>query len=182
MPIITKSYFDTAERNIPNTNYAEVSSRIDSLIAVREKEFLLAVFGYEFYKLMVAELVTPAARFASIIDGVEFTGLDGRLKKWEGLKNVTTLESPIADFVYYWYLRDSVNNMSGAGMMQAMMENATPVSSAKQQARAYNNMIDKACLLIEFMRANYAVYPEWQIHSGTYELSRFMSKINPYNF
>lgn len=182
MPIITKSYFDTAERNIPNTNYAEVSSRIDSLIAVREKEYLLAVFGYEMYVLLIADLVTPATRFANIINGVEFTALDGRLKKWEGLINVSTLQSPIADYVYYWYLRDSVNNMTGPGMVQAMMENATPVSSVKQQARVYNNMVDKTILLIEFLRANYTVYPEWQLHSGTYQVSRFMQKINAFNF
>ena len=182
MPIISKLYFDTAERNIPNTNYLEVSSRIDSLIAVKEKDYLLTVFGYEFYKLLIADLLTPAARFVNILNGVEFTGLDGRLIKWEGLKNTTTFESPIADYVYYWWLRGSVNNMTGPGMVQAMMENATTVSSAKQQAIAYNNMVDKTYLLVDFMRANYAVYPEAQTHSESAKMYSFLTKINPYNF
>lgn len=163
--LIDSSYFDTTERNVPNTGQADVLSSLNSLIAFREKEYLNKVLGYELSKAFLEGLDVgsdeiPDQKWLDIRDGVEFS-IYGRLNKWEGLIN-DDKSSPIADYVYYWYLVGKVNHVSGTGQVQAKNENSEIVSSANQQVQAWNDMVDKTRFLSEFLYQNYTVYPEYR--------------------
>ena len=183
MALINSSYF-IGEKSIPNTSYPEVAGIVSNLIAIHEKDFLIKLLGYELFKLFIAGIAvgSPDQRYLDIKNGVEFTGLDGRLKKWEGLVDATTFKSPIADYVYYHYLRQVANNASGVGQVQATVENSMIVSSAKQQARSYNNMVTKCMLFVEFMQLNGSVYPEYQFQLGNIDLWNLLTRVNAYNF
>ena len=171
--LIDSSYFDTAERNIPNTGSKDVLSLLNSLIATHEKDYLIKVLGYELYKLFWAGITvaTPDQRYMDIWKGADFTGWDQRTKRWEGLVSAIAIsidpplsvpDSPIADYVYYWYLVGKVNHVSGTGQVQAKNQSSEMVSSAPQQVRAWNNTVEKTRVLLEFLSVNYTVYPEFQ--------------------
>ncbi len=291
MSLIDSSYF-IGEKNIPNTSYGDVSSSLENLIVVREKDFLTKVLGYELFKLFEQGLLqaTPEPRMVDILLGKEYTGFNGRATKWGGLisvltdtpwltvslssandlyftvgigsapadsdityvnlalaganyrvvqrgfgplealaednSNVATAdiqinpsggftwlngisfsqsdkyaiqfvstdldvseyevatqpESPIADYVYYWYLRGKVNSAAGTGQVESKNENSVIVSSVRQQAKAWNDMVDKICLLKEFLMVEYLTYPEFQQHAGSIEFWAISKRINAHNF
>ncbi len=184
MTLINSSYF-IGERNIPNTLYPEVSSLIDHLISEHQEEYLTSLMGYELFKLFEAGLLvtpTPDQKWLDIKNGVAFTGLDGRAKKWAGFVNATTLLSPIADYVYYWYSRNNSTQTAAMGEVQSKNENSSNVSSAGKQVRAWNDMVAKNKLLNEFLQVNYSTYPEFQQHSGARELRNLLIRINANNF
>lgn len=101
----------------------------------------------------------------------------------------TIPESPIADYVFYWYLVGKVNHVSGTGQVEAKNQNSIIVSSAHQQVQAWNNMVDKTRMLKEFLRVNYETYPEyqsyewdffndWRYLAGPGQSANFNSRIN----
>lgn len=182
MPLIDISYF-IGERNIPNTSYPDVSSLIDNLVVVHEREYLISLLGYELFKLFEAGLLdNPVAqKWLDIRDGVVYTGMDGRVKQWRGFVNASTFESPVADYVYYWYVRNNQSQTAAMGEVKSGSENAFPVSSAYKQSKAWNDMAEKSYSLYEFLQLNYATYPEFQLQSGRSELRNILTKINAYN-
>lgn len=287
--LIDSSYF-IGERNIPNTTYPEVSSMLDSLIAIREKEYLNKALGYELFKAFEAGLIqaTPEQRMVDILLGKEFIGSNGALKLWKGLVSITTTnpwlsvslssandlyftvgvgsapvngddtyvntslagvtyrvvqraygplealeddnsnvatadiqinpsggftwlnsitfgqgdkyaiqmistdldvssydvvpepESPIADFVFYYYLRKQATQTAGIGQVSPKAENANVVSPVEDMCAAWNAMVEKTKVLAEFLNVNGSVYPEFQKHMYSAELEELITRLNPH--
>lgn len=289
MPLIDSSYFDTSERNVPNTGQADVLSKLNNLIEIREREYLKAVLGYELFKLFLVGIssITPAQRYLDILLGVDFTGLNGRLKRWEGLisilspslvvtvpltstddifftvgvapgpaagdttyinsslaglayrvtqrgigplepledddSNILTADiqinptggftllnseffilgdkfqiellstsidvsgysfvsvpdSPIADYVYFWWLKQNLSHTSGLGEVRSKAENSELVSPKHKAVKAWNDMAEKTALLHEFLRVNSpAVYPEYELYMSDSEVRYLVTKTN----
>jgi len=91
-------------------------------------------------------------------------------------------ESPIADYVYYWYMRNLHSQTAGMGEVQTKTEYADSVSPGLKMSKAWNEMVRKMLVLREFLIVNYSTYPEFQYHSGTVELRNLLTKINSYNY
>lgn len=290
MSLINSSYF-IGERNVPNSTYPDVLSTLNNLIDVHEKKYLQRALGYELFKNFMAGLleVTIEPRFLDILFGKEFTGVDGRLKKWMGLISVTeetpsieistssvgidlfftvgigsapadgddtyvnsslankqykviqrvygplealkddnsnvvtadiqinssggftwlngikfsdadkylielqtaTLDvtdveivpepdSPIADYVYYYWLKNMHTQTAGIGQVKTDAQNAHVVSPKYKACDTWNNMAEKTSFLYELLRVNIADYPEYELYLNDSDLISLLTKIHPF--
>lgn len=181
MNLIDKTYF-IGEKNIPNTDYTEVVDTVNTLIGIYEPKYLQLLMGYELSKLFVAGITagSPAQKWLDIKNGVEFIGLDGRLKKWYGFVDTATFESPIAYYCYSKYLKNNATQTAEMGEVNTLNQNSTKASSRHKQCSAWNKMVDMNCILHEFLTANYAIYPEYQLKQYCSESRSLFKKQNPY--
>lgn len=184
MSIISSSYF-IGDNNIPNTSYDDVKSIVDNLIAVYEDKYLERMIGYELLvKVKEANSdvppLEPEQKFKDLLNGVEFIGLDGIKKKWLGFKNTETFESPIADFVFWFYLKRNATQTTGVGEATASMQNAMNASSKQKMVDAHNRMVDKNKILHELLTVKYLDYPEYQYRPSGIENRSMLVKLNPY--
>lgn len=181
MSLIDKSYF-IGEKNIPNTDYVEVVDSVNTLIGVYERRYLDLLMGYDLSKLFVAGIAegSPAQKWLDIKNGVEFTGLDGRLKKWNGFVDTATFESPIAYYCYNKYLKNNATQTAEMGEVNTLTQNSTKASSRHKQCNAWNKMVEMNKFLHEFLVSKYDVYPEYQLKQYTSESRSLFIRQNPY--
>ena len=208
MSIINSSYF-VGERNIPNKTALDVGSLIVNLLNIYEPRFLTDALGYELFSAFKAGLIAAPPhpqRYLDILLGANFTGLDGRPTRWEGLMcikvaapttaitidgNAITIDtsavplkgelvSPLADYVYFYWLRKKNSQTGDVGETQSTSENSRVVSPRYKMTHAWNDMVEKACKLHEFLTVNWDTYPEFQSHSGSRDNRLLLTKINPY--
>lgn len=253
--LIDRTYF-VGELNIPNTSQAAIGSLTDLFIEKYEEQFLSDVLGYSLYKALKAGLqVLPVAqKWTDLIEGVEYTDLNNRLRFWKGLVsqppsvlnaldavntisikvgaggtydpvagsnstiipaalvgkdftieqrgvgqlltseysivgNTLTLatgvfaindvyfyksatlaintttgtnkQSPIANYVYYWYMRNNHTQTASTGETKGKHENADWSSQAVKLTRAWNEMSVWICELVDYLDAKKDDYPEW---------------------
>lgn len=168
--IINADYF-IGDNNVPNTDYDDVSSSLEYLINVHEKYYLNAVLGEPLARLLIAamEAEPVAAPYEKILNGTLYTSINGQEYQWEGLRNTSTFLSPIADYVYYWWLRNGVTQSSGIGEVVNGSMMASPASSKGKQAEAWNRMVDKSLYLFDYLRANRALFPTFSYFTYGYK-------------
>lgn len=166
--LIDRSYF-VGDINIPNTSNAAVGSLLDWFILKYETEFLDKVLGYELHKAFKTGLqeVSIPQKWIDLRDGVEYTNVQGKPRFWHGLLaavsgDVSFDNSPIANYVYYWYMRNSHTQTSAMGEKKSKTENADNHSPANKMARAWNEMAECVRELVDYMNANKTDYPEWE--------------------
>ncbi len=209
MSIINSSYF-IGERNIPNTNASDVGSLLANMLNIYEKKWLVAALGYDLFVAFKAALLNGdplAQRYWDILFGADFTGLDGLPTRWDGLvaktdENALTMDisidgntitldvadvptsaepkSPLADYVYFYWLRKKNSQTADVGEVRSDDQNAQVISPRYKLTYAWNDMVDKTCKLHEMMVVNYAVYPEYQRVTGTDDNLELRTKLNPY--
>jgi hypothetical protein len=179
MSLISSSYF-IGLNDIPNSEHDDVKSMIDHLIAVYENEYLETMLGYELLKKFNAGVLASNPIYLDLKNGKEFTGLDGRLKKWHGFVDTVTFLSPVADYIYWYYLKRSVTQTAGLGEVTANAQNAANASPKFKMCDAHNRMVEKNKILHEFLTANYTDYPEYHLNSFDIEHYSLLTKINPY--
>lgn len=86
MSFIDKTYF-IGDLHISQLQQSAVVDRLNYFISIYEPECLKKLLGYELWKAFTDGLLedSPAQKWLNLRDGAEFTGYNGRLKKWEGL-------------------------------------------------------------------------------------------------
>jgi hypothetical protein len=179
--LIDDTYF-VGEILIAGLGYPPVQEALGTFIAKREPEYLKAVLGYGFYKVFSSGINNgqPEDRWNDLVNGSDYTDKCGMLREWTGLVN-DGKQSPIANYVYYWFQRDNVTFTSTVGEMEGQSENATSVSPAYKMCRAYNEMVDQTEVLHDFLMNKKdgdgnLVYPEFKIKE-----SECFQKINMFN-
>lgn len=173
---------------LPNINeVATTSYKTDfaAFCAAKELDYLHLMFGYELGKLIAAAyaayIATPStplpARYADLINGVEFTDVYGHLNKFEGLKGS---KSPILPYVYYYWLKTKVTNTTISGEMLNEVENSVSVGYTDKIVENWNNGVDSNLLLLNYMKANLTTYPEFNTYFDWYSAKRrsLLTKIN----
>lgn len=175
MPLIDTTYF-FGDLSIAQITNEAVETSVQLLIKQREPELLIDLFGYELYKNYLAGVATEQ-KYKDVRDGKEYTTRAGKLAKWRGLKNSTLSQSLIANYVYYWYLRDQASVTTGTGEKTAKAQNASNASPRVKMARAWNQMVKWNWELVEFLLSN--DYPEFISHYGSCELENLLTDINP---
>lgn len=87
-------------------------------------------------------------------------------EKWVTLKkilvNETTLTSPIANYVYYWFIRNQITNTAGIGETVNQANNSTVVSPEQKMVKAWNDMVDDLTPIIQFMNNNRLLYSDFR--------------------
>lgn len=188
MPLIDKTYF-VGELNIPNTGNAAILERLNFFIAKYEVEFLKKVFGTALYNAYATGIVvtpTPDQIWVDLRDGKEYL-LNSDNYNWFGLRNETTKQSPIANYVYYWWLRSDTTPKPDDGeeakayyerrnqsMIRAWNELSTWLLGERRHGYFY------ASGLLGFLNSNRLVYEDWKDFTG-YKLYRDFAPINSMN-
>lgn len=274
MSLIDRTYF-VAELNIPNTSQVAIGSAVDLFIEQYEEKLLNEVLGYTLNKAFKAGLqeVPVAQKWTDLIEGVEYTDLTNKTRKWEGLvtqpptvlnaldalnpidvvvgrgqlydpvSNTTSTTIPaalvgktfriekrgvgpliageysvvgnaltliggqfaindvytyksatlaintttgtnkkslIANYVYYWYQRNGWTHTATTGEIKPQNENAAIVNPALKMVRAWNEMSEWICDLVNYLNAKKDDYTEWA-DQDVYCMRRKFKPINEFN-
>ena len=168
MSFTDATYF-RGELAIAGLSSAPVTENLGFFITKYETEFLNKVLGYAFAKLFLDGLAvvapaTPDQRWLDLRNGKAYTyqNVDG---VWMGFQNASK-QSPLANLIYYHYLRDQISQTVGVGQAQTNAENATIVSPAHKLMRAFNEMVDMQVSLVSYLLANADIYPEFKFEAG----------------
>lgn len=180
MALIDTSYF-YGDLSIAQITTEPVEASVKRFIALYETEVLTNLLGYELYKNYLAGVAANTQKYKDIRDGKEYTNRAGRLTKWRGLvqKYGTEKFSPVANYVYFHWLRDQASTTTGTGEKSSNAQNATSVSPRYKMARAWNQMVQWNCELVEFLLSNQSDYPEFLNHYGDCELNNLLTTVNP---
>lgn len=168
--LIDKTYF-IGEINIAQLSQPAVQAALTLFIEKREPEYLEKALGYEFYQLFTAGITAEEQRYEDLRDGAEYNNSDGHLKKWKGLIT-TDKRSPIANYIYYWHMRDNVTFTAGTGEKEGKSDNAGNASPAIKMIRAWNEMVDWTIALYDYLlykkdEDGELIYPEFDIDQVT---------------
>jgi len=153
MTLIDKTYFQVEPLYIPNAvnntpgiaqkTKADKDSYIDLLIVRREKEYLKELLGLDLYTLFMAGLAEVSVA-----------------QKWVDLKaqivDETNKISPIANYVYFFYLRQQ--KTTDVGIVRPKVENAEIVSSAYKQCDTWNDMVELNYEICQWLIDNSTTY------------------------
>ncbi len=140
MSYIDESYFIN-EISIPNLGKPQTIANLNSALNKYEKDALVSILGYELYDLMADD--DSPDRFQEIINGADFTfSFEGKTinRKWIGLVN-TELESLIAYYTYYFYLKNKNTLTTAVGNVKPKVENADQSTPMLKLVTAYNRYI-----------------------------------------
>lgn len=161
-PLINNTYFIN-EITIAQINQPDVVEQVDDLIAKYENVFLRDVLGYSFTKLMLANIAD--ARFVALLNGAEFTNVwTTYLDKWDGLANSITKHSPIANYVFYKYVRAKHEQQGGISTLRPKAENADVVTAEYTLIKAYNEMVDMIHKCRQYLISEKVTYPEFDMN------------------
>lgn len=185
--IIDATYFE-GPLQVPQKSETAVTAKLQMYIDRLERKYLEEILGYELYKNFKAALEAGgvvAPKWTELKDGVEYEDRMGNLRKWKGFAftEMTTKKSPIANYVYFHYLRDAATAFTASGEKNVSTQNAEAADGASRQCRVWNEMVDWNEDLWEFLYVNQDIYGEYfrngfSMYSCSAHLYR---KINPFN-
>jgi hypothetical protein len=188
--IDTTFFFE--ELSIAQLTEVSVQSTVTRFIQKLEPEYLRDLLGAALYKAFEegrAE-VTPVAKWADLLNGKDYTNRRGEEATWRGLREVVTepvagppavagvYRSPVANYVYWHYMRHHATITTGSGEKKLKAINAEVASPAEKIARAWNAMVEWNGELVEFLLSNPADYPGFTMR---YSDNRFYRLIHPVN-
>ena len=157
--IINIDYFN-GDLNIPNTDHEEVKADLELFINQYESKFLSELLGFETYKLFHDDIdySVPEASISpweELLSGAEFVDSHKRKNKWPGFIGdqfgIDHKESPIANFVYWHWMRRSVSQTVGVGVVKAKVENSTIADPNPKMVKAWNDMVEMLWIFHDFV-------------------------------
>jgi hypothetical protein len=171
--IIDQTYF-VREILVAGIENPIISDPLCKFITEYEPRFLKKALGYEFYKLFNTALQSSptSGRWYDLVVGADFY-MGSTLYQWEGLKNTTLKESIIANYVYYYYMRDNITQTAILGEVKTNTENSSRVSANMKMVKAWNDMSRQVCILWDYLinkkddNGN-KVYPEFKTQDVDY--------------
>jgi hypothetical protein len=179
--LIDTTWF-VGELNIPDTGNASVQEAIGFFVTRYQDELLCAILGYPLYKAFAAAPgdTSNDAKWKDLREGSEFTDAAGQLRRWIGLKNAATKRSIIANYVYFFWMRNRATSTTSIGERTEKSDGSVPASPAQKQCRAWNEMSLWIEELILFLQARAIDYPEFASVDTSAVRSNFRP-INPMN-
>ena len=170
--IIDTSYFE-GDLSIGQISSPAVIASVNLFIKKYEDEFLAKLLGYPLFKLFKAGIAaeTPDQRYLDIKTGVEYE-YSGHLNKWRGLtfESDGLKRSPIANYVYWFYMKDNASFTMGAGEVKPENSTSENVSPKLKMIRAWNEMAHMNRELAQMIIARRDVYPEYMpVYSGIFK-------------
>lgn len=115
---------------IPKDMGGVVDETLDALIAIYEPDFLRNALGNKVYALFDAGKATPG-RWKDIVDGVSYVVNDNDI-------TIPPIKTYIADYIYYWWMRNEATKTSNVSETVSSVENAVAVSNYRKMIRAFN--------------------------------------------
>ena len=150
MSLIDSTYF------IREIHIAGLSNTVDStnsllsgFITKYEARYLKELMGETMYNEFIAGLKE-----------------DPISDKWINLKNkivfADTKESPIANYVYFFYQKNLTTTTSGIGETRNSSENSDRASAYKKMVDSWNEMVKWNYDVVKFINDNIADYPDYK--------------------
>lgn len=164
MNYLTKAYFK-GEILIPNLIESVqddyIVKELYAFIAFREPEFLIKVMGQDLYDEFIAGLIANPV-----------------LAKWTNLKtqiywtqNVKVSEndqvgetyylSPAANYVYFYYMKNSKTISTGAGEVKVAGQGMVYVPNKEKQLNAWNGMAKSVKVIRQWIEEHRSDYPDF---------------------
>ncbi len=166
--IVDNSYF-IGEILIAGLATTPIQNSVNLFIGKHEPVYLQKVLGYAFNKLFSEGLAADPvdARWTDLRDGAEYTDCNGFLNEWTGFKN-DEKQSPIANYIYYWYERDNVTFTATVGEQEGKTDNAKSVSGGPKMTKAWNEAVNQTKVLHDYLLnakddTGMLIYPEFAI-------------------
>lgn len=151
--IIDVTYFERGNLYIPNNKDITVepsdspSSRteLEVFISKYERQLLLNALGVTLFDQLQTALTdldnVANVKWKDLVNGRNYTTVDGRVKRWEGLKGYDK-QSLIAYFVFTEYLRNDNETYTTVGTTQSNAKNSERVNATPKYIKAYNQFIE----------------------------------------
>lgn len=149
---IDKSYFTGGELKIPQISNVDVVVSLQWFIDAKEPKFLSLLLGANLYAAYLAgiNVVAPA------VPDAKWVTLQNKLKTVNG----SAKQSPIANYIYYWWQRANETASTGTGEKVLASDNAKDASARVKAGRAWNEMAHWNRDIRTFLKDN-ATYPEY---------------------
>jgi hypothetical protein len=136
---------------------------VDSLAAPKLTEFIVeyepkilkSILGYPLYKLFVAAEIIEGDLYDKILTGCDYTDNTGLTLEWEGLKSI------LVPFITFFYLRWNEKKASQGGEFEAKFDNGIKTNNVSEQCIAWNDGIENANILREYLIINLILYPSY---------------------
>lgn len=175
MSLINETYF-VRELSLPSGKFTQIQDFVNRY----ESRIIYRVFGYALGKLIIDADESSDQRIKDLINGKEYTVSDYNgdlykpsetsdiVVKYPGLKD--TDDNLIANWVYYWWLKEHSGFLTPTGGKKSKGENAQEEDFTVKAVEAWNRVRelsgyygqDEAIASVyNFIKANEATYPEW---------------------
>lgn len=165
MILIDNTYFkgELSLPNIPVSSSDEASSGVAlALQTVGENDldvfvnkyvidYLIRLFGRELTEKFISEVEK---------------GSTGEI--WANLKKQLLIEigpykaSPLANYVYYWVMRDARTKTTQAGEADPKFDNAENANNNQKMVKVWNDMVRMTCTIKEWFCKNNQAYEEYK--------------------
>lgn len=162
MSLIDDTYF-IGEITIAQLSEQSVADNLQIFIDKYEPLFLQEALGYGFAKLMLDN--PTEQRFVDLISGSEYT-YNNVLRMWYGLANTDKMYCPIAQYIFYKYVRSQFEQQVGIGTMIPKAENATVVAPTYTLIKAWNDMVGYLHNMHCYLKSNEDIYPEYKANEA----------------
>lgn len=149
MFIIDGTYF-IREYNIPNANELQTGASIQLTQYIDERvPFVLKqALGFTLFTELLTDMTNGVLKtdadqkWKDLVDGVTYTKEDKEYR-WNGLiyTEGTFKNSLLTPFVFYYFLKDNVSQLSGVGEVAGTSKNAESVNSNQRLVTAWNDFV-----------------------------------------
>lgn len=165
MAVIDTSYF-VSELLIPNISgthavVTENVAKLNKLITKYEKSYLRKLLGDTLYDVFITDLTASESWAVDLRDQ---------------MRDTVNKVSPIANYVFYFWMKDSLTYTTSGGTIEQKSENGTQATAMRKMMDAWNDMVDLNDDLVDYMNDNYSSFPE----TPNTDLS-LLRKINTFN-
>lgn len=148
MATTTKDYFkkqplfieqSVTNNGVPVDLQSARTKLLDDAISTYERNYLCALLGKDLAKLFIA---SPAdAKWSALKDLL-----------WDG----TLFISPVANYIYFFYLTDNAASYNGETFKQAKTEGSSTIQVVQKQVYVWSEMKDLQIPVLEYLDANWS--------------------------
>lgn len=155
-----------------NAEYAVLNNYIERY----ENNYLEDMLGYEMKSQFLSEISSDPTSgiWFDLWKGATFQ-YGGKQYKWIGFSNLEKL-SPIAYYIYYWYMRNQNSQTTGVGEVGSNVPNNGVANESIKLMTAWNEMVRLNNTLYDFLYVNLSDYPTFI--GKTKDNERLYTKIN----
>jgi len=150
--IVAKSNF-VDEISIPNDaqGFGGNADSLTRFIIKYEPLFLAMLMGSDFATLFVNGLFPPVTDPVTPVE-----------QRWTDL-NTPQLQTAIANYVYYYWMRNDNSQTLGVGNVKTKNTNSTNYTAADKCCRAWREMNVISWQIVKFLKDNSDTYPEYKV-------------------
>jgi len=160
LPLIDHTYF-SSELAVGSLSQEEIFANFNAFILKYERKFLYKILGQTLADEFLVEMAKPEVDI---------------IQKWKDLRaklvNPIAKESPIANYVWFYYVRDLITQQTGTGNASPTNENSILVNPIDKTTRAWNEMVSLNYSFYDWISGTDGVYGELPYTFGRCHMGR----------